>query len=91
MDKEPGFLQQALLFAALLVVAYGAAVLILSLEKIAAPQAPAVTGKGPSSPSQPAALFSFPVDYSASVTQYGDGIKMPRTRFYIASSKKGAK
>lgn len=91
MDKEPGLLAQALLLVGTLGAVYGVTALVFSLDKSPAPQAPAVTGKGsPSSPSQPAALFSFPIDYSASVTQYGDGIKTPRTRFYIATSKKGA-
>lgn len=75
---------------AMLALMFGGAVLVLSLEKNA-PQAPAVTGKGspPSSLSQPAAL-SFPIPYSATVTQSGDGIKEPRTRFYVSRAVKEA-
>lgn len=52
----------------------------------AAPQASA-------SPSSPDAVlpFSFPLPYAATVTQSGDGIAEPRTRFYIAKSVKEAK
>ena len=40
----------------------------------------------PSPRGEPAAVLSFPIPYSATVTQYGDGIKEPRTRFYVARS-----
>ena len=42
-----------------------------------------------SSLGEPAA-FSFPIPYSATITQYGDGIKEPRTRFYVARSVREA-
>jgi hypothetical protein len=45
----------------------------------AAPQVP------PSSP-EAALPLSFPLPYAATVTQSGDGIDEPRTRFYIAKS-----
>lgn len=35
--------------------------------------------------------FSFPIPYSATVQQSGDGIAQPRVRFYVAKSTKEAK
>lgn len=85
MEKEPGLLAQALLLIAALGVLYGVTVFVFSLDKSPAPQA----SVGSSSPGQPAALFSFPLDYSASVTQSGAGIAEPRTRFYVAGKREG--
>lgn len=86
MEKEPGLLAQALLLIGALAGLYGVTVLVFSLDKPRAPQA----SVGSPSPSQPAALFSFPLDYSASVTQSGNGIAEPRTRFYVAKSVREA-
>jgi hypothetical protein len=56
----------------------------------AAPQAstPPPSSSGPGSAALP---FSFPIPYSATVQQSGDGIAEPRTRFYVAKSVKEAK
>ena len=35
-----------------------------------------------------AATLSHPLPYTDTVTQYGDGIKQPRTRFYVPTSAK---
>jgi hypothetical protein len=91
---EPSAVEQAVLLAAILAAVYGFAVLVLSLEHKNAPQAPAVTGNGsppPSSLSQPAALLSHPIPYSATVRQSGDGITEPRIRYYVSTSTKEAK
>jgi ABC-type phosphate transport system substrate-binding protein len=86
MSLVGAILKNVALMALTLLAIYGACVLVLSLESHA-PQAPSVNGKGSSS-SQPAALLSFPLDYSASVTQSGDGIAEPRTRYYSAERSK---
>lgn len=89
---EPSLIEQIGLLIATLIVVYGAAAALLSLEKSHAPQAPTVIGDGLSSPpsGQPAAL-SFPLDYSASVRQcLPSGRQCTQERYYTASSKKGA-
>lgn len=42
---------------------------------------------------EPAAvsLLEFPIPYAATITQSGDGIDEPRTRFYVARSVREAK
>lgn len=101
--EEPSLLEKALLMAAAAVVVYGFVAAMFSLEPKNAPQAPAISSSNGSSPSslrsQPAALSDydralrnlereFPLPYTATITQYGDGIAEPRTRFYVPKDKK---
>lgn len=44
-----------------------------------------------SSPESPVAALSFPLPFSVSITQSGDGIDEPRTRFYVAKSVREGK
>lgn len=77
--------------AALIAFAACCSLFVLSLEKNA-PQVPASAGQRstppPSAVSEPAALLSIPLPYTATITQYGDGISQPRTRFYVPKEKK---
>jgi hypothetical protein len=66
-------------------ISFGCGLVDLVVPESAAPEA--VT----SSPESPVAALSFPIPYSATVTQSGDGIAEPRTRFYVAKSVKEAK
>lgn len=54
------------------------------------PESAAPEAMDSSSPESPVAALSFPLPYSATVTQSGDGIAEPRTRFYISPSIKAA-
>lgn len=95
-QQEPTLAEQAVLLVAVLVVVYGFAALVLSLERPNAPQAPAVTGNGsqphPSSPSQPAALLSHPIGYDATIRQcLPSGRKCTPTRYYVYESKRHAR
>lgn len=79
MNRDPSFLESVLILAAMVAVAYGAAVLILSLEKHAAPQVRSGTHSSSPDPAQPAvAALSMPLQYDAVVCQ-------DKCRFYARS------
>lgn len=71
--------------AAIALIAYMGTVGALA-EYIIPPQAEVAS----SSLGEPAAVLSFPIPYSATVTQSGDGIAEARTRFYVAKSVREA-
>jgi hypothetical protein len=56
----------------------------------AAPQASASPSSSFEVDGSAALPLSFPLPYAATVTQSGDGIDEPRTRFYVSTSTKGA-
>lgn len=95
MPKISLIWEDTLAVLAFIAFAFCASTGVLSLERnapIAAPRAPAVTGKGPQSsyplttPSQPAALLSHPIPYKAVLCQSGPGEK-PTCRYYLERSK----
>jgi hypothetical protein len=67
-------------------IGFGCGLVDLVVPESAAPEV-----SDSSSPESPVAALSFPIPYSATVTQSGDGIAEPRTRFYVAKSVKEAK
>lgn len=69
--------------AVMLIIAIGASTGVVDFF-FPPPQEPLVSP----SLSEPAA-FSSPIPYAATVTQSGDGISEPRTRFYVPMSKRG--
>lgn len=76
-EKEPSFLQVLLIGSAIAVGVFLAVVVVFSIESWAE--------EAPKAESQ--IKLSFPLPYTATVTQSGPGIKEVRTRYYVPKGK----
>lgn len=85
--REPNLLESMLMVAAILVVAYGAAVLILSLEKCATPRASAGISSSPGRDGPAVAALSHPLTCDATIAQRSAG-KWDGPRCYMTKATK---